>query len=99
MAHESIGLDDIQRSQRGDTGQRVAAKGRTVIAGLEHPGSASGRKAGADRHAGTKTFCQRHDIRQDAGMLMGEPGSGTAYAALYLVDHEQPVLAVADLPQ
>ena len=32
-------------------------------------------------------------------MLMGKPAPGAADAALHLVDHEQPVLPVANLPQ
>ncbi len=67
-----------------------------MVARLEHAGGTPCREAGADRHAGAQALGQGHDIGHDAGMLMGEPGAGAADAALHLVDHEQPVLLIAD---
>jgi hypothetical protein len=99
VRHEAVGFDHVQRGQRGDAGQRIAAEGGTVVARLEHAGGAAGREAGADRHAGAEPLGQGHDVGKDTGMLVGKPYPGAADAALDLVDHEQPVLLVADLAQ
>jgi len=47
----------------------------------------------------TQPFGERHHVRQDAAMLIREPLTGASDAALHLVQHQQPVLFVADLAQ
>src|SRR5690606_5971267 len=56
-------------------------------------------QAGADGHARAQALGQGHDVRLDAGVLVGEPLAGAADATLHLVEHEQPVLLVAELAQ
>ena len=38
---------------------------------------------------------QGHDIRCDTRVLMGEQPTGATHAGLYLIEHEQPVVAIA----
>ena len=50
---------------------------------------------GADRHARAQALGQRHHVGLDAGPLVREPLAGAADAALHLVEHQQPVVLVA----
>jgi hypothetical protein len=40
VRHQAVGFDHVERGQRGDAGQRIAAEGGTVVARLEHAGGA-----------------------------------------------------------
>ena len=53
------------------------------------------RQAGADRKTVAQRLRQRDDIERDARMLVAEPGAGPAHAGLDFVDHQQPVVLVA----
>ena len=82
-------------SMRGDHrghGERVAAEGRAVVAGLEHALRAAADDAGADRHARGEALGERHHVGLEAGVLVDEPLAGAAEAALHLVGDEQPAV-------
>jgi len=48
MSQQLVLLEDVQRGQSGDAGQRIAAERRAMIARLESAGCFAGRKARAD---------------------------------------------------
>lgn len=99
MVHQSILLDRGKGSKRCNAGERVAAKSRPVTALLKYSGTASGGQAGTDGNTRCQPLGQRHHIRQDAGMLVREPTTGTTGATLDFVYHHQPALGIAYLPQ
>src|SRR5205085_3919590 len=86
------------RAHRGH-GERVAAEGRAMVAGLEHAPRAAADHAGADRYSRAETLGERHDVGHETRVLVHEPFAGAAETALHLVGHEQPVLALAELVQ
>ena len=96
VGQQAFILDHRDRLERGAACERVAAEGRAVIAGPEDVGRLAFRDHGADRHAAGKSLGHRHDIGLYAGPVMREPFSGTAHAALNLVDHQQPALSIAE---
>ncbi len=86
-------------AERGGAGERIAAEGRAMAAGLEEGGRGSGGEAGADRHAVGEPLGERDHVGPDRRMLEREPGAGAAGAALHFVEHEQPLLRIADFAQ
>ena len=68
-----------------------------MVAGLKDVGGFGAGNDGTNRHARAQPFGQRHHVRQNAGPLVGKPFSGTAHAALHLVNHQQPVVLIAEL--
>ena len=66
-----------------------------MVAGLEDVGGFGAGHHRADGHARTQALGQGHHIRQDARPLVGKPFPGAADAALHFVNHQQPVLRVA----
>ena len=81
----------------GGGGDRRAAVGAAVVAGLEHRGDVGARPARADRHAVAHRLGQRDDVGRDAVVLEAEPPPGAAEPGLDLVDHQQRRRCVADL--
>ena len=70
-----------------------------MITRLENISCGTACQAGADRYAIGQTFCQRHDVRVYAVMLVCKPFAGAAHPGLDLVEHQQPALVVAQLAQ
>src|SRR5208282_5359125 len=70
-----------------------------MVAWLEHSGGGSGGKTDADRHAVAESLGERDHVRFDIGVLECKPLAGTAGAALYFVQHQQPLIGVADFAQ
>ncbi|EWS53574.1 hypothetical protein X551_03632 [Methylibium sp. T29] len=92
----------FHHGERLDTGahrQRIAAEGGAVVARAEHAGRAWATHHCADRHARAQALGQRHHVGLDAGPLVGEPLAGAPDAALHLVEHQQPVMLVAQAAQ
>ena len=54
------------------------------------------RQAGADGHAVAEALGGGDDVRHGRGVLVGEVAPGAAIAGLHFVEHEQPVVGVAD---
>ena len=50
-------------------------------------------------HTGTQTFSQAHDIRHNRRVLVSKPSAGPTYARLHFINHEQPAVGIANLPQ
>ena len=88
-----------ERLDAGAHRERVAAEGGAVVARAEHARRGPGGHAGADRHAVSQPLGERHHVGLDAGPLVREPVAGAADAALHFVEHQQPVVLVAELPQ
>src|SRR3954452_22402762 len=79
--------------------ERVAAEGRSVVAGVEHLRRCARSKTSADRYAVAQPLGQCHDIGFDPEQLVREPFSGATAAALYFIEHEQPAMPIADSTQ
>ena len=63
------------------------------------PEAARAREAGADREAAAQALGQRHDVGRYPGPFVGEQAAGPPHAALHLVENQQEVVLVAQLPQ
>ena len=56
-------------------------------------------EAGTNRQTIAQTFGKGDHIRLNTGMLITEVASGAAHAGLHLVDHQQPVIGLAQARQ
>src|SRR5712691_11605330 len=93
------GCPPSERRKRRRAGERVAAAGRAVRSRLKHLRRRPAREAGPDRDPGGEALGEQQDVGTNSGVLIDEPLAGAAEAALDFVDHQEPSLAVADLPQ
>ena len=90
----------LEHRDAGGAGERVAAEGRAVRAGVEARGDRrSRRQHRADRHAAAEALGERHDVGHDAALLVGEQRAGAAHAGLHLVEDQQQPVSVAELAQ
>ena len=89
----------VQHGVGRGAGERVAAEGGAVGAGLEVLGHRLLRQHGPHREAAGDAFGGGHDIRLDARPFMGEQLAGPAHAALHLVQAEEQAILVAGCPQ
>ena len=78
---EAIGQDDVEHGIADGHGQRIAAIGRAMGAGLHAGGGFCRRKAGAERKAAADALGDRHDVGRDARPFMGKELAGAADAA------------------
>ena len=76
----------IERRIAGRHGERIAAEGRAVRAGGHALAGFLGGEERADRKAAAERLGERHDVRLDAGALVGEQLAGAAHAGLHLVE-------------
>ena len=90
-----VGLHLVEHRAGRGGGERLAAEGRGVVAGLERGGHLGPGPAGADGHAVAEGLGHRDDVGHDAEVLEAEPPPGAAEAGLHLVDHEQDAPLVA----
>jgi hypothetical protein len=97
MLQEAIGQDDVEHGIADGHGERIAAIGRTMRAGLHAGGGLCGGKAGAEREAAADALGDRHDVGRDARPFMGEELAGAADAGLDLVEDQQQAVFVAEL--
>ena len=96
---ESLFAHRVQHRQRRAAGERIAAEGGSMGAGREGLGCPTPRETRAYGHAVTERLGDRHDIRNRFAVLMSEPASGAAHAGLDLVQHQQPIVPVAERTQ
>ena len=89
----------VEHAVGDGAGERIAAEGGAVRAGRHAGGGARGRQARADREAAAQALGQRHDVGRHPGPFVGEQPAGPAHAALHLVEDQQQVVLVAELPQ
>ena len=94
VCQQAVFFHDADGFDAGAHRQRVAAESGAMVARLENLRRLGACHHGADRHARAQTLGQRHDVRDDAGPLVGKPFAGAAHATLHLVDHQQPVAFV-----
>ncbi|EGE56146.1 hypothetical protein RHECNPAF_7500118 [Rhizobium etli CNPAF512] len=88
----------LQRGARHGAGEWVAAEGRAVLAGFQHPQHLGIRKYRRYRieAAGERLADQRH-IGLDAFMFLGQQLAGAAEAGLDFVENEGDVVCRAEL--
>ena len=99
MPQDVLVLEDhFQHRHGGGTGQRVAAQSRTVAARREDCGHLVSRQAGANRHPAPQPLRQRHDVRGDPKVLVGEQAPGAADAGLDLIEDQQRAPLSGDVP-
>ena len=79
----------IEHRIAGRHRQRIAAEGRAVGAGRHALRRFGGGEAGAERKSAAERLGERHDVRLDAGRLIGEQLAGAADAGLHLVEDQQ----------
>ena len=96
---QALGFDGLDGRQRGAAGDRIAAEGRGVHAGLEHFGDL----LPGDHDPGGKSPGQGLGAGQDVGLdpvvLVGEPFPGAPHSGLHFIQDQQNAALVAQLPQ
>ena len=65
--------------------------------GAEAGGQPLRGEHGADGHTGAEPFRQRHDVRGDATLLVGEQRAEAPHARLHFVEDQQQVARIAQL--
>src|SRR5690625_1526397 len=70
-----------------------------MLARAEHLRDRTSRQACADGNTIAERLRQGHDIGLDGIVLVREPAPCTAHAGLDLIQHQQPTVAITDLPQ
>ena len=90
-----------QRAQRGArdrAGERIAAEGRAMLAGLEHAQHFGVGKHGRDRiEAARQRLAEQRHVGLDAFVLLGEQLAGAAEPGLDLVEDQHDVMRGAEL--
>ncbi len=79
----------VHHCQRHRAGQRTAAEGGAVHAGVDGLRGFFCAEQGAEGNAPGQWLGQRHDVRQDAVVLVGAPFARSAHAGLDFVGDEQ----------
>ena len=80
------GLDDCERSRRNN---RRPTKRGGMCPGGKCRCNLFRSKYRADRQAVSQRFCQRHDIRHNAKMLICKQLSGPPHTCLDFIEHQQ----------
>ena len=89
----------VEHGIAGRHGELIAPEGRPVGAGRHAFRRLGGGEASADRKAAAERLGERHDVRLDAGALVGEEVAGAAHAGLHLVEYQQQAVLVAQRAQ
>ena len=92
----------FNRFDRGNArpgGDRVAAERGRVHAGPQAGGDFRRGQQSRACDAAAQALGQRHDIRHDAGVLIGKPLARAAAAALHFIENQQQFVLVGQLPQ
>ena len=66
VLEQAVGLDRVEHGERGGAGDRVAAEGGAVVAGLEQVAGVAEGDAGADRDAAAEALGDGDDVGHDA---------------------------------
>ena len=104
VLEQAVLLDRVHHRERCRGGDRVAAEGGAVVAGLEQVGRLAGGDAGTDREAARQALGDGDDVGHavhrgcNGGALVGVPGAGAADAGLDLVEPQQRAVLGGDLP-
>ena len=86
---QDVVIDDIPHGRvGGGTGQHIAAKGRTMVARLEHGGVMLGQYR-ADGHTATEALGQADDVGFDPKCLIAKQGAQTADSGLNLIKNQE----------
>src|SRR5690606_27287573 len=89
----------VERRERGGAGQRRAAEGGAVHAGLEQIRGALADPDGADGETAAEALGHADGVGADARVLERVEFAGATDAALHLVEQEQQLVFVAELAQ
>ena len=88
----------LQRGAGDGAGERVAAEGRAVLAGLQDAEDVGVGEDGRDRvEAAAQRLADQRDVGLDALVLLGEELAGAAEAGLDLVEDQGDAVAGADV--
>ena len=92
-----LGLHHLEHRERGARGERLAAEGGGVVAGLERGRDLLARPTRADRHAVAERLGHGDDVgAHTVGVLEPEPLARAAEPGLHLVDDQQRLALVAE---
>ena len=92
-----LGLHGLQHRERGASGERLAAEGGGVVAGLERRRDVLTRPTRTDRHPVAQRLGHGDDVGAHTfGVLEPEPLPRAAEARLHLVDDQQRLALVAE---
>ncbi len=89
MREQTFLLDGVDDGDGHGAGQRSAAKGGAVHAGVNGARNFFGAEHGAKRNAAGKGLGQRGDVGLNAVVLIGAPLAGAAHAGLNFIDDQQ----------
>src|ERR1700731_133622 len=90
------GVDDVEDGAGPRARERIAAVGRAVHADRKRAGDFGGRQHRAQREAAAQALGAGQDVRDDTFLHVGKQRTGTAHAALNLVEDQQGVVLVAE---
>lgn len=99
VLQEILPFDDAEGRQGGGAGQRRAAEGRGVVAGLEDVGEGGGGGGGADGEAAAEGLGHGKGVGLDVVVLPAEPAAGAPDAALDFVAEQEQSALVAELAE
>ena len=95
---QGVFVQCAQHRQRRGSADRIATESAVVQARYQQRRDGLDRQASPHRQPASEVFGQRHHIRRDAVVLVGEKCSGAAHPGLHLINHQQCTMLGGDLP-
>ncbi len=99
VLHQALLLDHVERRERGGAGERRAAEGGAVVAGLEEIRVRLSHPDRPDGETPAETLGHADRVGLHARVLVGVETPGAADAALHLVEQQHEPVLVAEPPQ
>ncbi len=96
---QPVALQGLEHGLDDPTRQRAAAERGCMGPRPQDPRRYTLGQAGADRETVAQSLGEGNDIGPDGAGLKGAEAPGTAHAGLYLIEHEQPAVAVTECAQ
>ena len=95
---QALAQQQVERGDADRRGERVAAEGAAVVAGMEDRHDLLAGEEGADRQqAAAERLAEHQAVGADAFVVAGEQRAGAAEAGLHLVADQQDAAPGADL--
>ena len=95
MRYQAIFFHDANGFNARTHRQWVTAKCCAVVAGLEDVGCFGASNDCANRYTTAQTFSQGHHVRHDTCPLVRKPFAGATHTALHFVNHQEPIVVIA----